>query len=774
MRRFLLPLLLGFCLGVQGAVPSGWKVRDGRPGTKVAPADLKVQGKVLVMPVELPGNHEYVLLTPSKTLVDAREIQIRFKVPKNMVGGATVTVFSKDNDHLWRQIRYSLSSLPREKDGIVLLSVPLAGQAAVRAWECCGHGRPWTGLTVANLVDFGFRFELDAGVKGACKGDGELVDVTVVKSDGWKLGEARDVSVDTLSPQVGKRIEVTFRLDGWVPRPYDSSHFKITADVVLPGDGKAVETVSGYYFEDFLYDETDADKVACLTAHGEPSYKVRYCPRVAGVHRMRIKVRQGKEELSLPEITFTAQKADAGYHGFVRVDKKFDQYFSHDDGTVFRGLGMNVRSPFDDRYFGVAPYSLWRDQGLQAYERLFRSYREIGINVAEVWMCSWWLALEWMNDAPGFHGVGHYNQYRAWMLDRIMQLAEENGIYVILVLNNHGKFGMTYDTEWARNPYNKALGGYLDKCEEYFVNPRAKADFKKTADYIVARWGNSPYLLSWKLFTEVDLTGQNIQAYLTDPNIPTWHAEMGTYLKAIDIYDHPVTTHWMLSYSRIDPRVAALKEIDFLSTDAYYYLGGGSQGMINLLVGGANYGKKHKKPMVITEFGGSSYADSMRNLMNQVEIGLWTGFFRDMGILPMYWWFGLVEDKKLHGYYRCLSRFEAGEDRRGMKYAPRSIAGAAPLRVHELRGKDRLFFWIMDSAFFFAAQENVRPTVQKGRVLSVPALPAAKRYAVEYWDTNTGEIVSRAELAAPKGKEPLKVALPEFKKSLAVKVKALK
>ena len=184
-------------------------------------------------------------------------------------------------------------------------------------------------------------------------------------------------------------------------------------------------------------------------------------------------------------------------------------------------------------------------------------------------MCSWWLALEWINDAPGFHGVGQFNQYRAWMLDYILRLAEENGIKLILVINNHGKFGMSYDTEWKRNPFNKELGGFLERCEEYFSNAEAKQMFKNLADYMVARWSASPNILFWKLFTEVDLTGPDISYYQRTGDIAAWHHEMGGYLKGIDIYQHPITTHWMLSYHRIDAAISAVPELDLLTTDAY-------------------------------------------------------------------------------------------------------------------------------------------------------------------------------------------------------------
>ena len=781
MKRFTLFLLV--CLfafnlfadgeeGVNGMVfmegSHGWKLRSFKEG-KAEIAELSFGDRGLELPVALPESREYVLAEPQKAkeFQGATALRFRLKVPATMPAGTVLTVFSKDNDYLWRQIRVPVAMLGHDEDGDCELRVPVAGADAVKSWECCGHSRPWNGLTMPNLLELGFRFELEAGTEGACSEPAFLLAIeSQTDEDALTLKAIRDLTVNTFTPTVGTRLEVTFGVDGWLTTPYDSSKFAITAVVTLPeAAGGKTETTHGFYFEDFLYDVTDAEKTSCLRPTNEPCLKVRYCPRMAGHHTMNVTVKQGDKSLELPPIEFDAQAARADYHGFVQVDSKHTQYFSYTDGTVFNGLGMNVRSPFDDRYFHVAPYSTWHDQGLRAYETLFRKYRELGINVAEVWMCSWWLALEWIPNAPGFHGVGHYNQYRAWMLDRILQLAEENGIHLILVLNNHGKFGMTYDTEWAYNPYNVANGGYLKKCEDYFVDARAKADFKKTADYITARWGASPNLLAWKLFTEVDLTGQDIYAYQKDPNISAWHSEMGAYLKQVDIYQHPVTTHWMLSYGRIDHATASVKELDFLSTDAYYSLGGGSRSMMSLITGGAEFGRKYNKPLVITEFGGSSYGDSMRNLMNQVELALFTGFFHEMGIVPMCWWFALIEDKGLHGKYLGYHKFTVGEDRRGMTAASRKT-GEGSVHAYELRAKDRLLFWVMDSAFYFTEQENVSPKLQKGLAIATPPLEAGE-YVVEYWNLDDGKVVGTASLTMPTDKIPL----PEFARSLGVKVR---
>ncbi|NLG14430.1 MAG: hypothetical protein GX561_09565 [Lentisphaerae bacterium] len=767
--------LTDFSKGAGGWYNRIWSA-DGKTFEKKELSVVKADSgevKGLGLPIVFLGDLEAVceLSGSLSSWRAASHLELRLVVPEDLPDTAMMSLFAKDNDHLWRQVRGRIVDLPLD-GGVRIFRVPLRGSDAVEMWTCHGHRRPWNPLTTRNLLEYGLRVELDTGVSAEYSGQLLLASARLL-NEGDSTGDlqVREFSYAPLSPHVGQRLEVGFRLNAWPADPYDMKTTSITCVVTLP-DGKTTEEVRGYYYEDFLYDRAEFDKTRCLEPNGEPSYKIRYCPRVAGRHSAVISIAIDGKSLTLPPLQFDVQGALPGYHGFIRVDDKHDQFFKYDDGTQYWGLGMNVRSPFDNRYFEVAPYSQWLDQGLSAYDRLFAKYRELGINTVEVWMSSWWLALEWINDAPGFHGVGHFNQYRAWMLDHILNLAEANGINLILVINNHGKFGLTFDTEWKRNPYNKELGGFLEKCEDYFVDAKAKAAFKKLADYMVARWGASPNLLSWKLFTEVDLTGPDLSHYTRDPNIAAWHAEMGKYLKSIDIYKHPVTTHWMLSYHRIDEAISSVPELDFLSTDAYYQSNGTTQ-LVNLLRGSSTFGKGKKKPLVITEFGGSSYADNMGALMKQVEVGLWTGFFTEMGILPMYWWFALVEDKQveLYGNYVAMSRYGSNEDRRGMAATFYDLKDTN-LQLNELRSKNRLLYWIMDKEFFFSVQENLTLKEQKGVKVSVAA-PEPGKYRIEFWSPKNGDVLGTQDVQVGDEMKMLEFELPEFTRSIAVKVIAV-
>ena len=685
---------------------------------------------------------------------DAHSLQIAFKAPDDLPEGLFLTVYAKDQDALWRQIR-----VPFPKSASI--SVPLHGGAAALAWQCCGHDRPWNSLT--SIAEYGIIVEFDTGDKRIYSGELQIAEVKPLADSKGFAPSGKLLSLkQSQNVRQGEVWEASLELDCWPSAPFDPERTRLEASITGP-DGTR-HKACGFYYEPFLYDEEEWDKTKCLLPWGKPCFKIRYSPEKPGVYKVDLNGEIDGAKLKLGQVSFEALPAT--FHGVLRVDDEHNGYFKYSDGTPFTGIGINVRSPFDNRYRDVAPYSPWLDQGLSMYPRLFRKFRDNGINVVEVWMCSWWLALEWIPDAPGFHGVGYYNQYRAWMLDYIMELARQHGIYVILVFNNHGKVAMHYDTEWKRNPYNKANGGYLEKCEEYYTDERARKDTKKLLDYVAARWSSYPNLLAWKLFTELDLTGPDIEYYKRTPTIAEWHKEMSDYIKGIDIYGHPVTTHWMLSYQRIDERTANLSQLDFLTTDVYYSRGAGTQGMFSLMDGSRKFAIQHRKPLIITEYGGSSYADSMASLVKQVPAGLWCGYFNEMGIVPMYWWFALVEDRELYRHYLALRRFDKGEDRRLMS-VQRSMLAQSSLEMRCLVGKDRTLAWIYDKDYFYTQNENPLPAMQERKSVSAPVSFKGK-CRIEIWDADTGDIRKNIDGEVSGGK--VNFELPPFSRHCAFKI----
>ena len=143
-------------------------------------------------------------------------------------------------------------------------------------------------------------------------------------------------------------------------------------------------------------------------------------------------------------------------------------------------------------------------------------------------------------DAPG---LGRYYEKSAQQFDKLLKLAEEKGVYIMLAHDYHGIFKSYVDrwasnAEWRTNPYNVAMGGPCATQADFFTNAEAKQYYKNKLRYMGARWGYSPNLGVWEFWNEIDnaMDWQNIHP----EDIASWHDEMSTFLKEIDLYQHIV------------------------------------------------------------------------------------------------------------------------------------------------------------------------------------------------------------------------------------------
>ncbi len=747
-------------------LPAAW-IRDGvfAPPAPTSPEQFlpsQLTGPASAgndLAVELPEGPAYSFEVKGSWREWLR-LEVELALPADYPRGGEVWVFTKDWDLLWRQVR---CAVPADGGGEPLrLAIPITGPEAALAWDTAGHERPWHTLTAEQIVELGLKFSPPKGWSGAYKGTVQVRRLALVGQARVASSLAvRDFALSPCELKVGEAVEASFELADFLGSPFDRQDVAVEAEILTPGG--TTERVKGFYAEDFLF--RPAGERGELVPFGRPRFKVRYMPRSAGRHAMTVTVRNREARAVTGSAPFEVA-ADPGFKGVVRVDPRDRRYLSFANGELFAGLGINARSPYDTRHEAMAPQTRWRDRGLNFYREAFPRYRAAGVNVAEVWMSSWWLALEWVADAPGNHGVGHMNPYRAWQLDELMRLAEANGVYILLVLNNHGKFSTFCDQEWARNPYNAANGGFLNDNEAYFTDPRARAAFKRTADYIVARWGHSPNLLAWKLFSEINLTGRSSAFYQT-PAMIEWHREMAAYLHEHDPYGHLVTTHWSSNFYVINPPIAALDGIDLLTTDAY---GGNTAQIADFIEGTARCPARYSKPAVITEFGGSPMGDSLGNLRKQLHLANWQGVFSQMAIPPMFWWFAIVEEQELYGEYKAVRAFMDGEDARGGQSVERAVREDG-LAITVLHGRGRTLVWGYDREYFLADAETVPPRELAGVEIAVNGLRPG-RYRVEHWNCASGTVVGRGEVSAD-SVGPTRIGLPTFRGDFALKITPL-
>ena len=671
-------------------------------------------------------------------------------------------LFLKDKDGLWFQHMREESLTPGRWNAV---SVDVgAGSPSLRP---SGHHHLWSTVAARKVNQIGIKFFCDDEYGGALHLD--AVEAWPAKPVARPL---RVLNLRESAQRVGRyeRLELTFDLSRQVTNPFDPAQIRIDATFVGP-DGKPV-AVPAFYHQDFVRRLVNDREE--LVPVGPGTWKVRFAPTAVGAHRYSLAVQHGGDRLVTGQRAFECVPSKS--RGFIRVSKRDPLYFAFDDGTWFYPIGHNVHSPNDDTPRAVKIQQglggdVLPDRGTFSYDYLFRKMAAHGENFAEIWMCTWWLAIEWVADWRHYRGLTDYNLEHAWKLDYLVDLAAKHGLYLHLVVDNHGKASTWCDPEWEDNPYNMVNGGFLRSPEDFFRNPIAREIYKKKLRYIIARWGYSPRIAGIELWSEVDLVGDS-WAFHADPAAAApkvhWHRDVAAYLDRIDPWGHLVTTHFSTTYERIQPSLVDLPGIDYIVCDAYK-LGGG--GILPLIQGTARTVARHGKPGMVTEYGGSPFGSSAPALRADLHAGLWATYMTHTAGTPLFWWFQFIESDGLYSHFAALAAFHKGEDRLGQGLQQRWVSFPKPhhdVSAICLQGRDRAYAWIYSrSAMEQLPKPKFRP-VFGGLSVRLHGL-AAQPYRVEVWDTYTGKILSSATLPADRGL--LTIPLPRFRTDCALKVK---
>jgi hypothetical protein len=249
---------------------------------------------------------------------------------------------------------------------------------------------------------------------------------------------------------------------------------------------------------------------------------------------------------------------------------------------------------------------------------------------------------------------------------------------------------------------------------------------------------------------------------------------MGQAIKEMDPNDHMVSTHVSGDYTTQNEEICRLPEMDLCAVDAYHNSPDPLH-IVQLMRETAVYNNAFGKPVLITEFGGSSQASNLEHLGKSLHAALWASPAIPIGGTPMFWWWGLIEEENFYVCYQALSRFMADEDRRD----PTSTMIPASLRINGveapslrnvcLRGKTLCLGWIYDSLNYGESDPRGDATIANLHLV----LSDMERgsYAVEFWDTTAGRCLTRDSLTTPG--DTLDIPVPPFARDIAFKIKPL-
>jgi len=696
-------------------------------------------------------------------------------VPREAPDDVKTMLFLKNKDGLWFQ-HFFERSLERGRWNEVSLEI----SASSPHLRPSAHHKLWDSVTARGMNQIGVKFFSNSEFKGRFYLDDVRTHRVAPKEAPLRVLNLRENGLE-----VGRyeKFEITFDINRHVTNPFDPEHIRIDACFLDP-EGKA-SWVPAFFSQDFVRRiKNDREE---LIPVGAGRWKVRFAPVVAGPHSYYLRVDYTPDRLhaggedekgAKKERLVTGKRAflcvDSESRGFVRVCKKDPNYFAFDNGEWFYPIGHNVHSPTDDTPRAVKIQEaigadIMPDHGTFVYDYLFKRMAANGENFAEVWMCSWWVGIEWLRDWRNYNGLTRYNLHSAWRLDYLVDLAKKHDLYLHLVVDNHGKASTWTDPEWEDNPYNEINGGFLGSPQDFFRLPYAKEIYKKKLRYIIARWGYSTRIAGIELWSEVDLVGDSWNFHANDveaaPKVQ-WHREMTEYLDQIDPWDHLLTTHFSTNYGRIKPTLASLPGIDYNATDIY------SMPLIRYVVASAACFNGYGKPGIVTEYGGAGpFGSPPAVLRAHLHAGMWATYMTHTAGTPLLWWFQFIESDDLYWNFKALAAYHAGEERRGESLVQRIPTFPNPhhdLGAMSLQNTRKAYVWVYSKSAMESMPKSSRSRAFKGTsVLLTGYTPG--QYRVEVWDTHKGTITAKLDIKAQGN--ALIIPLPDFAIDCALKVK---
>jgi len=436
--------------------------------------------------------------------------------------------------------------------------------------------------------------------------------------------------IQLVPAQLWQRLEFSLTNMPAVSNPFDPDVIRVDATFTLPSS--RTMTVPAFWYQ--AYQRALLSGYESLTPTGAPEWRVRFTPPESGNYLLALTVRTNGQFYGSGAVTNFAVPAAVlpPGSGYVQVAPG-KQYFQTGDGQALRLIGENVA---------------WPTTGLETYQYdiWFPAIKAAGENYARLIATPWSFGLE--TDA---NTLTHYRLDQAWQLDYVFQLAEQQGLNLLLCLNIHLMLQPDpdywgNDNYWQSNPYNVTNGGPCVNQDAFFTNSMARTIFEKRLRYLIARYGYSPKLVAWQLWSEID----NEYAWLTPSNVATWHGVVGGWLHTNDPYAHLVTTSLTGSSDR--PEIWTLSQLDFACYHCYAEPFPATR--MNTLA--QSFHQRYGKPLIIDEFGTDWRGWNRTNdlYLRGWREGIWGGALGGSVGTAMSWYWEDIQSEGDYPVYTAL------------------------------------------------------------------------------------------------------------------------
>lgn len=343
---------------------------------------------------------------------------------------------------------------------------------------------------------------------------------------------------------------------------------------------------------------------------------------------------------------------------------------------------------------------------------------------------------------------GVYNQTDCALVDRLIEEAEKNGIYIHFCL-------------FTRDHYRYPLSN--PNSPEYL---KAIKDAQKLLRYAVARWGYSPSIAVWEYFNEMD------------PNAPTelFYYKLGEYLEQVDTFLH------LRSTSSWGPAPAVWQHPKLDIADLHWYLRPAWSPLwkdeVSAVIDRAKFLRKYAtdKPAILGEIGLADDRWGKSEYMEQDKEGihihniLWASAFSGLSGAAMFWWWDTLDKLNTYHHYKPLSYFISDIPFNTAKLEAKTlVTSSTNIVAMSLASKNRVYCWLHNNkaTWWKLVVDKAVPDEIKEAAVSVDGIENGN-YKVQWYNTWEGRTISEKIIKVDNG--TVKLTVPTFTRDIAFKM----
>eukprot|EP00831_Metopus_contortus_P023830 TRINITY_DN20939_c0_g1_i1.p1 TRINITY_DN20939_c0_g1~~TRINITY_DN20939_c0_g1_i1.p1 ORF type:complete len:459 (-),score=76.61 TRINITY_DN20939_c0_g1_i1:10-1386(-) len=447
---------------------------------------------------------------------------------------------------------------------------------------------------------------------------------------------------------------------------------------------------------------------------------------------------------------------------FIRISSRDSRYLEYDDGNPYIPLGINLCFPRFVRE---------ESEALEYFQRHFKALADNGGNFVRIWLSSPFFELESVRE-------GQYEIRQLRHIAAVVEMAGELGLKIKFTLEHFRKLEACKQAErfpgaasFEKKIYHHAQGGSFENTEEFMSSAAGKALFLSKLDILAEHFADSPAIMAWELWNEVNCCGQPaVWKAWTEAMLPELKRRFPRHLAlqslgSFDSLHSENIYNWLSSlpdndciqaHRYLDPGAeldVCKKSLDVLSADAIRRLREYAQDKPLLLAEGGAVESGHSRPSHLYE------NDSCGHIMHDV---LFAPFFAGAAGGGQIWhWEEYVIPHQLWNHLSHLGKALEGIDPAEEDFCPRS-SEQSNLRLYILKGRNHTLVWCrdMNNTWHSELEQGHMPKNISGTLLDIDC---AETDGVDWYSPWTG-LSNVAERCGQL------IKLPDFERSLVLKI----